>query len=149
MNSPSPLSLHTVVARLLAPALAITSLVLAGAATIWSTDAHAQGIPSDSPNVVFILADDIGYSDVADYYEYISGVTPVLPTPNLDRLAQEGMMFTDAHSPAALCAPTRYSAMTGNYPYRGRVPGGVWPSYAVSNILPGQTPIAATMKSIR
>ena len=121
MNSPSPLSLHTAMARLPAPALAITSLVLAGAATIGSTDAQAQVSTSDVPNVVFILADDIGYSDVAAYYEYISGVTPVLPTPNLDRLAQEGMMFTDAHSPATLCAPTRYSAMTGNYPYRSRL----------------------------
>ena len=80
-NSPSPLSLHTVVARLLAPALAITSLVLAGAATIGSADAHAQVSASDVPHVVFILADDIGYSDVAAYYEYVSGVAPVLPTP--------------------------------------------------------------------
>ena len=117
-------------------------------ARMYDTGALSVNAFAAAPNVIFILADDIGYSDVADYYEYISGVTPVLPTPNLDRLAQEGMMFTDAHSPATLCAPTRYSAMTGNYPYRSRVPGGVWGSYAVSAVLPGQTPIAATMKAV-
>ncbi len=103
---------------------------------------------ADAPNVIFILADDIGYSDVSVYNEYISGVDAVLPTPNIDRLASEGMMFTDAHAPAALCAPTRYSAMTGNYPYRGRIWGGVWGAYDVSAILPGQKPIAATMKTM-
>jgi arylsulfatase A-like enzyme len=114
-------------------------LLIAGALSV-----NAFAAP---PNVIFILADDIGYSDVSAYNKYISGADPVLPTPNIDRLAQEGMMLTDAHSPAASCAPTRYSAMTGNYPYRSRLPGGVWPAYDVSNILPGQTPIAATMKS--
>lgn len=117
-------------------------------ARMYDTGALSVNAFAAAPNVIFILADDIGYSDVGAYNEYISGVDPVLPTRNINRLAQEGMMFTDAHSPAVICAPTRYAAMTGNYPYRGRVPGGVWPSYAVSNILPGQTPIAATMRSM-
>ena len=71
------------------------------------------------PNVVFILADDVGYGDIGIYGGKV-------PTPNIDSLAREGMRFTDAHSPAALCAPSRFSLLTGSYPYRNGRPGGSW-----------------------
>lgn len=71
------------------------------------------------PNVIFILADDVGYADLG-----IDGGT--VPTPNLDKLANQGMRFTDAHAPAALCAPSRFSLLTGSYPYRNGRPGGSW-----------------------
>jgi arylsulfatase A-like enzyme len=71
------------------------------------------------PNILFILSDDIGYGDLGSY-------GGLLPTPNLDRLAEEGMRFTDAHSPAALCAPSRFGMLTGSYPYRSDSPGGAW-----------------------
>lgn len=71
------------------------------------------------PNVVFILADDIGYGDLGCY-------GGKLPTPELDKLAEGGIMFTDAHSPAALCAPSRFSMLTGSYPYRSYAAGGAW-----------------------
>ena len=71
------------------------------------------------PNVVFILADDIGYGDLSVYGGQ-------LPTPRIDELASAGIRFTDAHSPAALCAPTRFSLLTGSYPYRNGRPGGTW-----------------------
>lgn len=71
------------------------------------------------PNVVFILADDVGYADLGVYGGHV-------PTPNLDKLAAQGMRFTDAHAPAALCAPSRFSLLTGSYPYRNGHPGGVW-----------------------
>ena len=65
-----------------------------------------------SPNIVFILADDLGYSQLgcygSDYYQ----------TPNLDQLAREGMLFTDAYAACAVCSPTRASIMTGKYPGR-------------------------------
>ena len=73
----------------------------------------------EKPNVVFILADDVGYGDIGVYGGKV-------PTPNIDSLAQQGMLFTDAHSPAALCAPSRYSLLTGSYPYRNGRPGGSW-----------------------
>jgi arylsulfatase A-like enzyme len=79
------------------------------------TTASAQKLP----NVVFILGDDIGYGDLASY-------GGKLPTPNLDRLARSGMLFTDAHSPAALCAPSRFSLLTGSYPFRSHNAGGAW-----------------------
>src|SRR5687768_2426549 len=63
------------------------------------------------PNIVFILADDVGYGDIGAYGGRV-------PTPNIDRLAREGIRFTDAHSPAPLCAPSRFSFLTGSNPYR-------------------------------
>ena len=77
------------------------------------------GLSAKMPNVVFVLADDVGYGDLGSYGGRV-------PTPNLDRLAASGMRFTDAHSPAALCAPSRFSLLTGSYPYRNGHPGGVW-----------------------
>jgi len=65
------------------------------------------------PNIVFILADDLGYGDVACYNSQAK-----VPTPNLDKLAAEGMRFTDAHSPSTVCTPTRYSLLTGRMAFR-------------------------------
>lgn len=69
------------------------------------------------PNIVLILADDLGYGDVRCYNDQSK-----VATPNLDRLAQERMRFTDAHSPATVCTPTRYSLMAGQMAVR--VPNG-------------------------
>ncbi len=69
------------------------------------------------PNILLILADDLGYGDVGCY-----NPESKIPTPNLDRLAKEGMRFTDAHSPATVCTPSRYSLMTGQMAFR--VPNG-------------------------
>ena len=66
-----------------------------------------------SPNILFILADDLGYGDVGCY-----NPSSKIPTPNLDRLAGEGIRFTDAHSPATVCTPTRYSLLTGRMCFR-------------------------------
>ena len=67
---------------------------------------------ADKPNVVFIMADDLGYGDLSCYgAEHFE-------TPACDRLAEEGMRFVDAHSPSAVCTPTRYSVLTGRYAWR-------------------------------
>ncbi|MBL8865438.1 MAG: sulfatase-like hydrolase/transferase, partial [Planctomycetia bacterium] len=87
----------------------------------------ATASAADRPNVVVILADDIGYGDLGCY-----GSTKVR-TPNLDKLAAAGARFTDAHSPAAVCTPTRYSLLTGQYSFRHR-PG--------ASILSGVAPLA-------
>jgi arylsulfatase A-like enzyme len=73
------------------------------------------------PNIVFILADDLGYGDVGAYKKRASKI----PTPHLDRLAAEGMRFTDAHSPSSVCTPTRYALLTGRYAWRTRLQRGV------------------------
>ena len=74
-----------------------------------------QPAASDSrpPNIVFILADDLGYGDVSCY----NSESKVL-TRNIDRLAAEGMRFTDAHSSSTVCTPTRYSLLTGRMAFR-------------------------------
>lgn len=65
------------------------------------------------PNIVFILADDLGYGDVGCY-----NADSNIPTPHLNQLARDGMRFTDAHSPATVCTPTRYSLLTGRMCFR-------------------------------
>jgi arylsulfatase A-like enzyme len=72
------------------------------------------------PNIVLILADDLGYGDVGCY-----GATKV-QTPNIDKLAKEGRRFTDAHSASAVCTPSRYALLTGEYPIRANGSQGVW-----------------------
>ena len=69
---------------------------------------------AEKPYIVFILADDVGIGDIKCYYER-SKVT----TPNIDRLATEGMRFTQAYAPGAVCSPSRYALLTGAYPCRG------------------------------
>jgi len=68
---------------------------------------------SDLPNVVFILADDLGFGYVGCY-----NPDSKLPTPNIDRLAKDGIRFTDAHRPSTVCTPTRYSLLTGRMALR-------------------------------
>lgn len=65
------------------------------------------------PNILFIYADDLGYGDVACY-----NPESKVATPNLDQLAKDGMLFTDAHSPSTVCTPSRYSVMTGRMAFR-------------------------------
>ncbi len=69
------------------------------------------------PNIVLILADDLGYGDIGCYNDQSK-----VPTPHIDRLARDGLRFTDAHSPCTVCTPTRYSLMTGQMAFR--VPNG-------------------------
>ena len=95
----------------LAPLLLVAPLLLGPAA---APDA-AAGPPPARPNVVVILADDMGLGDVRAF-----NPDSKIPTPHLDRLAAGGIRLTDAHAPAAWCTPTRYSLLTGRYPFRGR-----------------------------
>ena len=79
--------------------------------------AHAADAPKQKPNIVYILADDIGYGDLGCY-----GATKVR-TPNIDRLASQGLRLTDAHSMASVCTPSRYSFLTGEYAFRKKGTG--------------------------
>ena len=91
-------------------------------------------------NIVLIYTDDLGYGDVSAY-----GARAV-STPNIDRLAKEGLRFTDGHSPAATCTPSRYALLTGEYAFRK--PGtGVLPGDAALIIEPGRTTIVGSFFS--
>lgn len=94
------------------------------------------------PNLVFVMADDVGWGDFQCY-----NPQGKIPSPHIDRLAREGMRFTDAHTPAALCAPTRYTVATGNYTWRGRMPGGTWGYNQTPQFLPGQKTVGHLLRA--
>lgn len=83
----------------------------------------------EQPDIVVILADDIGLGDISYYTERVLKHRPVIRTPNIDALAQQGVWINNAHSATALCAPTRYAVMTGKNNYRSESPWGVWGSF--------------------
>ncbi|MCB1078162.1 MAG: sulfatase-like hydrolase/transferase, partial [Verrucomicrobiae bacterium] len=89
----------------------ITSIVIALAWAVANLGAAEQ-----RPNIIVILADDLGVGDIQAHYP-----DNKIATPNLDRLVREGMSFTDAHSPSAVCSPTRYGLLTGRYAWRTRL----------------------------
>jgi arylsulfatase A-like enzyme len=94
---------------------------------------------ADRPNIILIYADDLGYGDAGCY-----GATKV-QTPNIDRLAKEGLRFTDGHSASATCTPSRYALLTGEYPWRKKGTG-VLPGNASLIIAPGRTTLASQLK---
>jgi arylsulfatase A-like enzyme len=95
-----------------------------------------------SPNVVIILADDLGYGDV-----HANNPDSKIPTPAMDRVAAEGMRFTDGHSPSAVCTPTRYALLTGRYCWRTRRKAGVLWGIDPSLIDPKRPTIASLLKA--
>ncbi|MCA9139926.1 MAG: arylsulfatase [Planctomycetales bacterium] len=100
-------------------------IAVAGLSTQTLSFAESKANSATRPNIVFILADDMGYGDV-------QALNPKsqIATPNLNRLAEEGMVFTDAHSPSAVCTPTRYATLTGRYSWRSRLKRGVLNGYS-------------------
>jgi len=93
------------------------------------------------PNIVYVLADDFGYGDAACYNPKAK-----IPTPHIDRLAKEGMRFTDAHSGSAVCSPTRYGILTGRYAWRTRLRAGVLGPYDPPLIAADRLTVPAFLK---
>ncbi len=81
---------------------------------------HQKNTKNSLPNIIVILADDLGYGDISIYHE-----NNKIKTPNIDRIASEGIMFTDAHTPSSVCTPTRYGLLTGRYSWRSKLKSGV------------------------
>ncbi len=100
---------------------------------------------AQSPNVVVVFADDVGVGDISSYRRKNSN-NIIVETPEIDQLMSEGIHFTDAHSPTALCAPSRYSVITGNNTYRSYAPRGVWGSYERSPIEDNDLTLGSVMK---
>ncbi len=92
------------------------------------------------PNVVLIYADDLGFGDVG-----CNGARAAL-TPNVDRLAKEGLNFSDAHTTSATCTPSRYALLTGEYPWRKRGTG-VLPGDARLIVTPGRTTLPGVLRA--
>lgn len=94
-----------------------------------------------NPNIIFILADDMGYGDV-------EALNPNcrIPTPNLNRMAGRGMLFTDAHTSSSVCTPTRYGLLTGRYNWRSPLKNGVTWGFSRRLIEPGRLTVAEVLR---
>jgi arylsulfatase A len=93
------------------------------------------------PNIVYILADDLGYGDISAY-----NPESKIQTPHLDTLAANGMMFTDAHTPSSVCTPTRYGLLTGQYSWRSNLKQGVIWSYGRVFLEQGRETVGALLQ---
>lgn len=119
------------------------SLVLE-AVNLLDTDervSFTNGLPR-RPNIVLILLDDFGIGDSRSYNPWSA-----IPTPNIDRLAREGMRFTDMHSSSAVCTPSRYSILTGRYCSRSRLKSGVLDGNGTNLIEPGRLTLPGLLKT--
>lgn len=94
------------------------------------------------PNIVYILADDLGYGDVHCF----NPERGKIKTPNLDKLASQGMAFTDEHTGSSVCTPTRYGLLTGRYAWRSRLQSGVLREYAKPLIAPDRLTVPTLLK---
>lgn len=111
------------------------TFVLLSLLLIAATTLHAADSP---PNIVLFLLDDLGYGDLGCY-----NASSKIKTPHIDRLAREGMRFTDAHAAGVVCHPSRYGLLTGQYSFRVDVSN--WPTQPL--IRGGQATIASLLKS--
>ncbi len=94
-----------------------------------------------NPNIILVLADDLGYGDVGAFNNECK-----IPTPHLDKLAADGMIFTDAHTSSSVCTPTRYGILTGRYNWRTRLKAGVLTGKSKALIPNDRATIASMLK---
>ena len=120
--------------------IALHGILLLGAVCVMKASEASPKKGPDKPNIVFVLFDDMGYGQPQSYNS-----ESALHTPNFDRFAKEGMQFTDAHSAASVCTPTRYGVLTGRYPSRiGKY--GVLGTYSAPIIPKDRMTVASLLK---
>ena len=101
-----------------------------------------QRVEHQLPNIIFVLADDLGYGDVACF-----NPEGKIATPNLDNMAENGIMFTDAHTTSAVCTPTRYGILTGRYNWRSSLKQFVLSGFSKSLMKQERTTIAEMLQT--
>lgn len=111
-------------------------------AGILTSFSHSAAAGEDHPNIVYILADDLGYGDVS----CLNPDQGKIKTPVMDALAEQGMIFTDAHSPSSVCTPTRYGILTGRYCWRTRLQSFVLYGYHPPLIAEDRLTVPALLK---
>ena len=118
-------------------------LINASVVCLFTASCKTSDEPSSQhPNILIIYADDLGYGDVQSY----NPDRGKIPTPNIDRLAEQGMRFTDAHSSSAVCSPSRYTILTGRYHWRSRLQRGNVPPFGPPLITPDRLTIGGLVK---
>ena len=123
------------------PSWPCTRLLALLAGVVGLQVAPSRAAEPPKPNLVYILADDLGYGDVGCY-----NPASKIPTPNIDRLAREGVRFTDAHSPSSVCTPTRYALLTGRYAWRTRLQQNVIGPFSQPLIAEKQLTVAGLLR---
>lgn len=122
--------------------LSVLRLIICLSFCFYLGSISAQQKKSALPNIIYILADDLGYGDVS-----VNNTQSKINTPNIDKLAAQGMRFTDAHTTSSVCTPSRYSILTGRYPWRSRLPIGVLHGYSRTLIDDGQPTVGELLKT--
>ncbi|MGY8694479.1 MAG: sulfatase-like hydrolase/transferase, partial [Verrucomicrobiia bacterium] len=97
---------------------------------------------AEKPNIVYIICDDLGYGEI----HTLAPKTSKIATPGADRLAAQGMVFTDAHGGSSVCTPTRYGIMTGRYSWRTPLQKGVVSGFAPNLIAEDRPTVASFLK---
>ena len=121
----------------------LSAITIAVLAASWFQGVPSRGVAAQpKPNIVFILADDLGYGDV----HCLNPARGKIATPNMDKLAVQGMIFTDAHSTSAVCTPSRYSILTGRYNWRSTLQSGVLQGFSPPLIPKNRLTVAAMLK---
>lgn len=118
--------------------LEVTIVALFAAALLAFNDIAA----ASRPNIVLILCDDLGYGDV----QCLNLENGKIQTPHIDKIADQGMTFTDAHSGSSVCTPTRYGLLTGRYSWRTRLQSGVTGGYKPCLIAPDRLTVAGLLQ---
>ena len=120
----------------------LMQLLLSSLICVSTSVADSAEIGGNKPNIVFILADDLGYGDVTCF-----NAQSKIPTPHLDKLAAQGMRFTDAHTSSSVCTPTRYSTLTGRYSWRTHLQSGVLDGFSTPLIASNRMTVASLLKA--
>jgi arylsulfatase A len=120
--------------------------VLGAGAAAWAAAPRTLRQPAPAgtplPNIVYILTDDLGYGDPG-----CDNPDSKIPMPNVNKIAARGVRFTDAHSPSAVCTPTRYSLLTGRYAWRTWLKRGVIGGYTPPLVEPDRMTAASLLKT--
>jgi len=108
-------------------------LTLFSLSTLWA----------EKPNIIYIICDDLGYGDI----QCLNPEKGKIPTPHVDKLATQGMVFTDAHSGSSVCTPTRYGVLTGRYSWRTKLQSGVVQGFAPCLITKDRPTVSGFLKN--
>lgn len=123
--------------RVMKSLMFLSALLLSSPAPLKAADEA-----NTKPNILVILADDLGYGDVHCY----NPERGKIPTPHIDKLAAQGMRFTDGHSSSGVCTPSRYSMLTGRYHWRSRQQRSVLNGFSLPLIAPGRLTLASVAR---
>jgi len=122
--------------------LSVLALTACGSKAKQRKKELGKGEHPKKPNIIYILADDLGYGDVQKF-----NPDGKIPTPHLNSMAENGVMFTDAHTSSSVCTPTRYGIVTGRYNWRTTLKSGVLSGYSKSLIQPEEITVADMLKT--